>query len=120
MAKAQSNFKRFFRQGDLWLCDDVANNPAGDVQSLIVGPPFAIDYQRGDRLRRLSVPGFEFQYYWLAPWRNTIWSIKVSLLIPAAVFLLSAVLLYRRLKALRQATVVVPATAHVHVLDRAI
>jgi hypothetical protein len=118
--QATGSLHLLVRQGDLWLCDDVANDPAGDVQSLIVGPPIAIDYQRGDRLRRLSVPGFEFQYYWLAPWRNTIWSIKVSLLIPAAVFLLSAVLLYRRLKALRQTTVAVPATAHVHVLDRAI
>jgi hypothetical protein len=107
------------RQGDLWVCDSVENGSSGDVQAVIVGPPFFMDYQRGDRLRRVHVPGFDFQYYWLAPWRNTIWSIRVSLLILAAIFLLSAVLLYRWLKALRRVTVVLPAKACVHVLDRA-
>src|SRR4051794_13690262 len=107
------------RHGDLWLCSDVVNNPFSDVQAEIVGPPFAADYRRGDRLRRLTVPGFDFQYYWLAPWRNSIWSLKVSLLIPAALCLLSAAALYRRLKRLRPAYSKLPAPkARVHVLDR--
>jgi len=116
--RATGSLHLLVRQGDLWLCDGVDNGPSGDVQPLIVGPPFAVDYQRGDRLRRLHVPGIDFQYYWLAPWRNTVWSIKASLLIPAAVCLLTAVVLYRWLKTLRGVTVVPPAKARVHVLDR--
>src|SRR4051795_10642837 len=38
------------RRGDLWLCDGVENGHLGDVQPAIVGPPVAVDYQRGDRL----------------------------------------------------------------------
>jgi len=117
--RATGSLHLLVRHGDLWLCDGVENGPGGDVQPVIVGPPFFADYQRGDRLRRVHVPGFDFQYYWLAPWRNTVWSTKVSLLIPAAIFLLSAVVLYRRLKALRGVRVLQPAKDRVHVLDRA-
>jgi hypothetical protein len=116
--RATGSLHLLVRQGDLWLCDSVENGPAGDVQALIVGPPIAIDFQRGDRLRRVNLPGFNFQSYWLAPWRNTVWSIKVSLLIPAAIFLLLAVVLYRWLKAVRGAKVIPSEKARVHVLDR--
>ncbi|HEY2412540.1 MAG TPA: hypothetical protein VGI40_09875 [Pirellulaceae bacterium] len=117
--RAAGSLHLLVRQGDLWLCDGVDNGPSGGVRAVIVGPPVATDYQRGDRLRRFHVPGLDFQYYWLAPWRNTVWSIKVSLLIPAAIFLLAGVMLYRRLKRLRWVAVVLPAKARVHVLDRA-
>jgi hypothetical protein len=116
--RATGSLHLLVRQGDLWLCDGVENGPGGDVQPVIVGPPVAVEYQRGDRLRRFSVPGFDFQYYWLAPWRNTIWSIKVSLLIPAAIFLLAAVVLYWLLKAVRGVRAAPPAKDRVHVLDR--
>src|SRR6267142_1721766 len=107
------------RQGDLWLCTDTDIDPSGEIRALIVGPPIASDFRRGDRLRRLSIPGLAFQYYWLAPWRNSTWSLKVSLLIPAALLFLSAILFYRRLKRVRQASTNVPsAPARVHVLDR--
>jgi hypothetical protein len=115
----ESSLHLLVRHGDLWLCDGVVNNRFGDAEPPIIGPPFATDYQRGDRLRRFHAPGFAFQYYWLAPWRNAIWSIKVSLLIPVFIFLSSAVLFYHCLKGLRRVTVVSPAKTHIHVLDRA-
>jgi len=106
-------------QGDLWLCNDIDDDPSGEIRSLALAPPIASDYRRGDRLRGLAVPGLAFQSYWLAPWRNSIWSLKVSLLIPALLLFLTAALFYRRLKRVRQVAPHVPLPpTRVHVLDR--
>jgi len=108
--------------GNLWLCNSIGVDPSGEIRAEIVGPPIASDFRRGDRLRRFTLPGIDFQYYWLAPWRNSIWSLKSSLLIPAVSVIALAVMLYKLLKRVRQAAAdgprVDPAASRVHVLDR--
>jgi hypothetical protein len=88
--------------GDLALCDQFDVDAAGNVRPLIVDWLRPADIRKGNRLGRLTIPGLDFRYCRFASDGYLIWSLRLSLLIPAVLMLLLAILFRRRLKQLRR------------------
>ena len=65
---------------------------AGNVRPLIIDARKILpwDVQRGARVGGFAIPGLEARYYRMAFGGYLIWSLRLSLLIPAAVLLLLA------------------------------
>jgi hypothetical protein len=88
-------------EGDLSLCNGFELDASGNARPWFVDSPklIASDKLRGDRLGQFTIPGIDLRYY-----RNTSngyavwwWSLRLSLLLPAALMFLLAVLFRRRL-----------------------
>jgi hypothetical protein len=82
--------------GELTLCDQFEMDTSGNSQPLIVEARNLTpsDRRRGDRVGGITVPGFDLRYYRHAPDGYIIWSLRLSLLIPAGcLFVLSFLLL---------------------------
>lgn len=95
--------------GHLVLCDQFEADPSGRIQPVIIEPKdfTPADIKRGDRAGRFRIPGLDIRHATIGETGYVIWSSKLSLVIPAAIFVALALVLRRRLKR-RAASVVVP------------
>lgn len=92
--------------GRLALCNRFDRDSSGEFRPSIwdARKLTAKDLARGDRCRQFTRPGFDLRYYWNAGVPYSIWSLELSLLVPAGLLLMPAAWLrWRLVKVNRQA-----------------
>ena len=93
----QHNLHVLVANGDLALCNQFEVDASGNVRPLIINARNILpwDLQRGARFGGFAIPGLEARYYRMASGGYLIWSLRLSLLIPAAVLLLLGLFTWR-------------------------
>ena len=80
--------------GDIWFFNQSENDSSGKVQPLVVDLRTHLAPKDG-RIRRYTLPGFDLEYCRFTAFNDVAWSLKMSLLYPAVVTLVGAVLFLR-------------------------
>jgi len=90
-------------RGALSFCNHVMPTPSGGFEPWVMNPR-VVQTPKVRRYRQCTVPGFDFRFGQSASDGSIDWSLSLSLLIPAALFLVGAALTHRRLRAWRGPT----------------
>jgi hypothetical protein len=99
----QDDLHLLVREGDLSLCDQFDVDASGNVRPLIVAARRVGSWgiESGDVVGQFTIPGLDIRYCRVASDGYLIWSLRLSLVIPAAFLSLLALELRRCLKRLR-------------------
>ncbi len=102
----QDDLHVLIANGDLALCDQFDVDAAGNVRPLVIDVRNVrpADIRRGDRFGGFAIPGLEARYYRIARDGYLIWSLRLSLLIPAAIFFMLELLLLKIARSRRAPT----------------